>query len=61
MTTPALVQGVSFDLQSINDLAFDEGCEILLQLGGSKTWQSRTQTNLSRPIGLSCGLHMVHE
>jgi len=33
MSTPALVQGLSFDLQSINDLVFDEGCEMFLQLG----------------------------
>ncbi len=36
MSTPALLQGLSFDLQSINDLAFDEDCEIFLQLGGSR-------------------------
>ena len=62
MSTPALVQSLSFDLQSINDLAFDEGCEMFLQLGGSiYTRPSRTLINLSRPIGFSCGLHMVHE
>ncbi|KAH9033594.1 hypothetical protein EDB85DRAFT_1890121 [Lactarius pseudohatsudake] len=33
MSTPPLLQGLTFDLQSINDLAFDEDCEIFLQLG----------------------------
>lgn len=33
MSTPALLQGLTFDLQSINDLAFDEDCETFLQLG----------------------------
>ncbi|KAH9073452.1 hypothetical protein EDB83DRAFT_2516337 [Lactarius deliciosus] len=33
MSTPVLLQGLTFDLQSINDLAFDEDCEIFLQLG----------------------------
>jgi hypothetical protein len=33
MSNPALLQGLNFDLQSINDLAFDEDCETVLQLG----------------------------
>jgi len=33
MSNPALLQGLNYDLQSINDLAFDENCEMFLQLG----------------------------
>ncbi len=33
MSASTLIQGLSLDLQSINDLAFDEDCELVLQLG----------------------------
>jgi len=33
MSNTALIQSLNIDLQSINDLAFDEDCEIFLQLG----------------------------
>ncbi|KAI9442966.1 hypothetical protein H4582DRAFT_2054068 [Lactarius indigo] len=71
MSTPVLLQGLTFDLQSINDLAFDEDCEIFLQLGllaflaafiwfmnSSRSWQEIFETlngSLSHSSSTKCG------
>jgi len=45
MSNTALIQSLNIDLQSINDLAFDEDCEIFLQLAviwfmnSKRSWQ----------------------
>ncbi|KAI9453234.1 hypothetical protein BJY52DRAFT_1225681 [Lactarius psammicola] len=57
MSTPALLQSLSFDLQSINDLAFDEDCEIFLQLAfiwfmnSRRSWQEIFET-LNGPLSV---------
>ena len=51
MSNTALIQSLNLDLQSINDLAFDEDCEIFLQLGRSR-YSAVSYTDKQTALGL---------